>query len=76
MSDALPALRGRLHQHTIWFSLAAAALLVAFAPAGTPRVAAAIYGVGLNALFITSAMYHRWPPTSRWKPVLAGSTTA
>ena len=31
---------------------------------------AAIYGVGLNALFVASAVYHRWPPTSRWKPVL------
>ena len=70
MSDELPSLRGRLHQHTIWFSLAAAALLVALAPAGTPRVTAAIYGVGLNALFIASAVYHRWPPSSRWKPIL------
>jgi hemolysin III len=70
MSDELPALRGRLHQHTIWFSLAAATLLIVFAPAGEARVTAAIYGVGLNALFITSAVYHRWPPASRWKPVL------
>ena len=68
--DELPSLRGRLHLHTIWFSLAAAALLVAFAPPGTPRVTAAIYGVGLNALFIASAVYHRWPPASRWKPIL------
>jgi hemolysin III len=70
VNDALPSLRGRLHQHTIWFSLAAAVLLIAFAPAGTPRLTAAIYGIGLNALFITSAVYHRWPPASRWKPVL------
>ena len=69
-NEALPSLRGRLHQHTIWFSLAAAVLLVAFAPAGTARLTAAIYGFGLNALFITSAVYHRWPPSSRWKPVL------
>ena len=66
----LPSLRGRLHQHTIWFSLAAAGLLIAFAPAGTPRTAAIIYGVGLNALFTASALYHRWPPASRWKPIL------
>jgi hemolysin III len=33
-------------------------------------VTAAIYGFGLNALFIASAVYHRWPPASRWKPVL------
>lgn len=70
MNEALPVLRGRLHMHTIWFSLAAAALLIALAPAGTARLAAVVYGVGLNALFIASAVYHRWPPTSRWKPVL------
>jgi hemolysin III len=70
VNDALPSLRGRLHLHTIWFSLAAATLLVVFAPAGTPRLTAAIYGVGLNALFIASAVYHRWPPGSRWKAVL------
>ena len=69
-NDPLPSLRGRLHQHTIWFSLAAAALLIALAPAGTPRLTAAIYGVGLNALFIASAVYHRWPPASPWKSVL------
>jgi hemolysin III len=66
----LPKLRGRLHQHTIWFSLAAAAVLIAFAPAGAARITAAIYGVGLNALFIASALYHRWPPASPWKPIL------
>jgi hemolysin III len=70
VNDALPSLRGRLHLHTIWFSLAAATLLVVFAPAGTPRLTAAIYGVGLNALFIASAVYHRWQPGSRWKAVL------
>jgi hemolysin III len=69
-NDPLPSLRGRLHQHTIWFSLAAAVILVAFAPAGTARLTAAIYGIGLNALFIASAVYHRWPSSSRWKPIL------
>ena len=70
MTDALPILRGRLHLHAIWFSLAAAALLIIFAPAGAARTTAAIYGIGLNALFIASALYHRWPPGSRWKPIL------
>lgn len=70
MSDALPTLRGRLHQHTVWFSLAAAALLIALAPAGVARLTALIYGLGLNALFIASALYHRWPPASPWKPIL------
>ena len=70
MNDALPSLRGRLHQHAIWFSLVAAALLIALAPAGTARTTAVIYGIGLNALFAASALYHRWPPGSRWKPFL------
>ena len=70
MTDVLPTLRGRLHLHAIWFSLAAAALLIVFAPAGAARTTAAIYGIGLNALFIASALYHRWPPGSRWKPIL------
>jgi len=70
MSDVLPTLRGRLHQHTIWFSLAAAALLIVLAPAGAARTTAVIYGIGLNALFIASALYHRWPPSSPWKPIL------
>lgn len=66
----LPTLRGRLHLHTLWLSLAAAGLLVALAPSGTPRLTAAIYGAGLNLLFAASATYHRWPADSRWKPVL------
>ena len=70
MSEVLPTLRGRLHLHAIWFSLAAAALLIIFAPAGAARTTAAIYGVGLNALFAASALYHRWPAGSRWKPIL------
>ena len=66
----LPILRGRLHQHTLWFSLAAATLLIVLAPAGTARITAAIYGLGLNALFAASAVYHRCSPDSRWKPIL------
>jgi hemolysin III len=70
VNPELPSLRGRLHLHAIWFSLAAAGLLIAFAPAGTARLTAVIYGIGLNALFTASAVYHRWPPGSRWKPIL------
>lgn len=69
-AEILPLLRGRLHQHTIWFSLAAAVLLIALAPSGVARVTAVIYGVGLNALFAASAAYHRSPAASRWKPIL------
>jgi hemolysin III len=70
MDRDLPTLRGRLHLHAIWFSVAGAALLIVLAPAGTARLVAAIYGAGLNALFAASALYHRWPPRSRWKPIL------
>ncbi len=75
MSDVLPTLRGRLHLHAIWFSLAAAALLIIFAPAGAARTTAAIYGIGLNALFAASALYHRWPPVPGGSRSCAGSTT-
>ena len=34
------------------------------------RLAAAIYGIGLVALFTVSATYHRWPGDPRWKPWL------
>jgi hemolysin III len=70
VNDALPSLRGRLHLHALWFAAAAAALLVALAPSGTPRLTAVVYGAGLNALFAASAAYHRWPPASPWKPIL------
>ena len=66
----LPTLRGRLHLHTVWFSVAAAAALIVFAPSGSARTTAVIYGVGLNSLFATSAIYHRWPAGSRWKAIL------
>jgi hemolysin III len=70
VDEPLPRLRGRLHLHALWFSLVAAAVLIALAPAGAARTTAAIYGAGLNALFGASALYHRWPARSRWKPVL------
>ena len=66
----LPRLRGRLHQHALWFALVAAAALVVFAPDGPSRITALIYGAGLCALFGVSALYHRWPGDSRFKPVL------
>jgi hemolysin III len=58
-SDLIPALRGVLHQWAFWLALAAAAALVALAPAGVPRLAALIYGAGLCLMLAASALYHR-----------------
>jgi hemolysin III len=58
-NDLIPLLRGVSHQWAFWFALAAAAALVALAPAGVPRIAALIYGAGLCLMLAASALYHR-----------------
>jgi hemolysin III len=68
--DLIPRLRGRLHQHAVWVSAAAAGVLVALAPTERARLAALIYGAGLCVLFGASALYHRWPGPPHWKPIL------
>jgi hemolysin III len=54
-----PRLRGVSHQWAFFVSCAIGAALVLAAPAGTPRLAAAIYAVSVSALFGVSALYHR-----------------
>ena len=66
----IPRLRGLLHLHALWFAIAAAVALVVLAPDARSRVAAAIYGAGLCALFGASALFHRWPGPARFKPLL------
>jgi hemolysin III len=66
----IPLLRGRLHAYAFWAALIAASLLVAFAPSPPARIACAIYGVALCALFAVSALYHRWRWNPRWRPLL------
>jgi hemolysin III len=68
--EVVPRLRGLLHAYAFWFALAAAAALIAVAPDARARIGAAIYGVGLCALFGASATYHRWRGNPRWKPIL------
>lgn len=68
--DVVPRLRGQLHAYAFWFALAAAIVLVAIAPTGEARGAAAIYGAGLCALFAVSGLYHRWRWDMRWRPLL------
>ncbi len=59
LSVTKPRLRGVSHQWAFFVSLALGAALVVAAPAGQPRLAAAIYALSVAALFGTSALYHR-----------------
>jgi hemolysin III len=59
LSLTKPRLRGVSHQWAFFVSLALGAALVVAAPAGQPRLAAAIYALSVAALFGTSALYHR-----------------
>jgi hemolysin III len=65
-----PRLRGVSHQWAFFVSLVLGLALVLAAPAGTPRLASAIYAVSVAALFGTSALYHRitWASSAarRW----------
>ena len=70
LDEVAPLLRGVLHAYAFWVALAAAAVLVAIAPAGDARLAASVYGVGLCALFAVSGLYHRWRWDLRWRPLL------
>ena len=65
-----PRLRGVMHAWSFWFALAAGIVLVVLASDATARVAAAIYSVGLCALFGGSGLYHRWRWNPRWRPLL------
>src|SRR3954449_4796027 len=65
-----PRLRGVLHAYAFWLALLAAAALTLAASGALARTAAAIYGVGLCALFAASAVYHRWRWDPRWRPLL------
>jgi hemolysin III len=66
----IPRLRGVTHAYAFWLALIAVALLIVLTPAGAPRMAAAIYGAGLCALFGGSGLYHRWRWHPRWRPLL------
>jgi hemolysin III len=70
-SDQLvPRLRGVSHAVASVVAVAAGVVAVALAPTAGTIVALVVYGTGLIALFGASALYHRWPGPSRFKPVL------
>src|SRR3954471_24794838 len=66
----VPRLRGVLHAYAFWVALVAAAALTLAATGALARTAAAVYGVGLCALFAASGLYHRWRWDARWRPLL------
>jgi hemolysin III len=70
LDEVIPRLRGLLHAYAFWFATVAAAALVALAPTAEARIASAVYGGGLCALFAASGLYHRWRWSPRWKPLL------
>src|SRR5918995_6870461 len=47
----IPRLRGVSHAYAFFVAVIAAVLLIVFTPGGEPRMAAAVYGAGLCALF-------------------------
>src|SRR4051794_25265792 len=70
LRELRPLLRGVTHAYAFWAALIAGVVLTVLAPAGTARVAAVVYGIGLCALFAASGTYHRWRWTPRWRPLL------
>jgi hemolysin III len=70
LDEVIPRLRGVLHAYAFWAATVAATFLIVLAPTGQARLAAAIYGAGLCALFAASGLYHRWRWSPRWKPLL------
>jgi hemolysin III len=68
--ELIPLLRGVSHQWAFWFALAAATALVLLAPAGTPRLAALVYGAGLCLMLAASALYHRLKCSPRVRTLL------
>lgn len=65
-----PKLRGVSHAWAFWFALVAAIVLAVVVDGARQTTAAAIYGVGLCALFGASGIYHRWRWDPRWRPLL------
>ena len=68
--ERVPVLRGVSHFWAFWCALAATIPLVAFAPDGTARAAAVVYGAGMCVLFAGSAAFHRYECGPRLRSLL------
>jgi hemolysin III len=62
-----PLLRGWLHMVCFFLAIPAGVVVVALATEPRVRVAAAVYAVGLVALFGVSGLYHRGRWSLRWR---------
>lgn len=62
-----PLLRGWLHLVCFFLAIPAGVLVIALAGSPRARVGAAIYAVGLIALFGVSGAYHRGPWSPTWR---------
>jgi hemolysin III len=69
-NELIPHLRGVSHAWAFWFAVAAVVALVALSPAGTPRLAALVYGAGLCLMLAASALYHRLKCSQRVRSLL------
>lgn len=70
-SAVVPKLRGMLHAGAFPAAAVAGVVLTALAPTQPARLAAVVYSVACVALFGVSAAYHRSPPASRRRALLA-----
>jgi len=70
-AGAAPRLRGVLHAAAFPAAAVAGVVLTALAPTQSARLAAAVYSLTCMALFGVSAAYHRSPPASRRRGLLA-----
>lgn len=68
--ERVPVLRGVSHFWAFWCALAATIALVGFAPDGTARAAALVYGAGMCVLFAGSAAFHRYKCGPRLRSLL------
>ena len=62
-----PLLRGWLHLVCFFLAIPAGVLVVALASSPRARLGAAVYAVGLVALFGVSGAYHRGPWSPTWR---------
>lgn len=70
VEEIKPRLRGWLHALTLPLSLVCGIVLIAFAPAGAPRVGAVVFMVASVLLFGVSALYHTRSWSDRARAVL------
>jgi hemolysin III len=70
VEEIKPRLRGWLHATTLPLSLACGIVLIAFAPAGAPRIGAVVFMVASVLLFGISALYHTRAWSDRARAVL------